>query len=232
MCTPYYILNLEFRSARAKKNKHKLLLSLTAHSADSITGKLSLHRKIFLYIELVMGLTLQGIKDLLKRLCVRTAVAVFIFTAVFGAAVPVESAEYKLPVAPWTLATLTNQTRLTQNLETLKINPLLNYAAQLKAEHMARLGYFAHTSPEGVTPWHWFRQAGYNYEFAGENLAVSFIDPQAIEQAWISSPSHRANLVDRNYTEMGTGVAEGYYKGKKVLFVAQVYANPLQYKAF
>lgn len=176
-----------------------------------------------------MGLTLQGIKDLLKRLCVRAAVAVFIFSSVFGitAQAHAHNAIYQLPLAPESLTELTNQTRITQNLPTLKTNPLLNYAAQLKAEHMARLGYFAHTSPQGITPWHWFKQAGYNYEYAGENLAVSFVDPQAIERAWIASPSHRANLVDRNYTEVGTGVAEGYYKGKKVLFVAQVYANPL-----
>ncbi len=129
-------------------------------------------------------------------------------------------------VLPGVLATLTNEERAKQNLTTLVENPVLMQAAQLKAQDMAQKSYFAHTSPEGKTPWYWFKQAGYRYSIAGENLAVSFSDSKEVTQAWMNSPSHRANIVRFNFKEMGTGVAVGTYKGRESIFVAQVYASP------
>jgi len=58
-------------------------------------------------------------------------------------------------IVPITIENLTNKSRLDNNLELLKVNSLLEKAAQLKAENMATKGYFAHTSPdEGLTPWY------------------------------------------------------------------------------
>jgi hypothetical protein len=125
------------------------------------------------------------------------------------------------------LANLTNGERQAQDLPTLTVNPLLNEAAEMKATDMATKGYFAHTSPEGKTPWYWLEQVGYNYQYAGENLAINFSDSQDVTNAWMASPTHKANIVKENYTEIGTGVATGMYQGKETVFVAQVYANPL-----
>ena len=130
-------------------------------------------------------------------------------------------------VLPAVLDDLTNKERQTQNLPTLTINPLLNKAAEMKATDMAVKGYFAHTSPEGKTPWYWLAQVGYNYQYAGENLAIDFTDSKDVANAWMASPTHKANIVKGNYTEIGTGVADGMYEGKETVFVAQVYANPL-----
>lgn len=129
-------------------------------------------------------------------------------------------------VLPGVLSTLTNEERLNMNLPVLSESEVLNRAAQLKAEDMAKKGYFAHTSPEGVTPWYWLKAAGYNYSYAGENLAVHFVDSQDVTQAWMNSPTHRANIISGAYTEVGTGVATGMYEGYETVFVAQVYGRP------
>ncbi len=130
-------------------------------------------------------------------------------------------------VLPSVLANLTNSERESQNKSILVVNPLLNQAAEMKAKDMAQNGYFAHTSPEGKTPWYWLHLVGYEYQYAGENLAINFNDSEDVTKAWIASPTHEANLVKENYTEVGTGIASGIYEGKDTIFVAQVYANPL-----
>lgn len=130
-------------------------------------------------------------------------------------------------VLPAVLADLTNEERSADNLQELSINEVLNQAAELKAEDMVSKGYFAHTSPEGLTPWYWLEKVGYKYQYAGENLAINFSDSKDVTEAWMNSPTHRANIIKDKYTEVGTGVAKGIYEGKETIFIAQVYANPL-----
>jgi len=129
-------------------------------------------------------------------------------------------------VLPGVLANLTNQERESQRINILRVNPKLNKAAEMKAQDMASNGYFAHVSPDGKTPWYWLKQVGYKYQYAGENLAINFIDSQDVTEAWMNSPSHKSNIIKKNYTEIGTGVATGIYEGRETVFVAQVYANP------
>jgi len=129
-------------------------------------------------------------------------------------------------VLPVVLATLTNEERIQNSLPELVVSPALTQAATLKAEDMATKGYFAHVSPEGKTPWHWFQKVGYKYDYAGENLAVNFTDSKDVTDAWMNSPGHKANIIKANYKEMGTGIAFGTYKGQDTIFVVQMYANP------
>jgi len=129
-------------------------------------------------------------------------------------------------VEPMAVTVLVNGRRAENNLPELKVSPLLTQVAQMKAEDMARKGYFAHISPEGVTPWYWFNKVGYRYAYAGENLAVSFTDSEEVTEAWMNSASHKANIVGRYYEEIGTGVATGTLNGKVTTFVVQVYAKP------
>jgi hypothetical protein len=124
------------------------------------------------------------------------------------------------------LIDLTNDNRGTAGLNRLEYNPLLEKAAQLKAQDMADNEYFAHTSPQGVTPWHWFQEVGYNYRYAGENLAVNFFDSYDIDQAWMNSPKHKKNIISENFTEIGIGIAPGEYKGRKTFFVVQLFGTP------
>lgn len=129
-------------------------------------------------------------------------------------------------VLPGALSALTNEERREHNVTPLTENPLLVRAAELKAEDMAKKSYFAHTSPEGLTPWYWFTLVGYRYAYAGENLAVNFSDSADVTEAWMNSPGHRANIIKNNYKEIGTGVATGTYKGADAVFVAQLYGAP------
>src|SRR3989344_4628339 len=94
-------------------------------------------------------------------------------------------------ILPAVLVDETNSGRMGNALEELKINPLLQEAARLKANDMAAKSYFSHESPEGKTPWYWLEQAGYEYVYAGENLAVNFIDSEDVVVAWMNSPAHR-----------------------------------------
>ncbi|PIR69284.1 MAG: hypothetical protein COU47_04300 [Candidatus Niyogibacteria bacterium CG10_big_fil_rev_8_21_14_0_10_46_36] len=125
------------------------------------------------------------------------------------------------------LVDLTNGDRAESARSPLTVNPMLSYAAELKARDMAQKSYFAHTSPEGITPWYWFREAGYDFLYAGENLAVNFSDSIDVEQAWMNSPSHRKNILSEHFSEIGIGMAQGYYKGRQTTFVVQLFGSPL-----
>lgn len=125
-----------------------------------------------------------------------------------------------------TLVDLANDDRSAGNIGNLKINPLLVEAAQAKADDMAEKGYFAHNSPEGLTSWHWFSEAGYSFSYAGENLAVNFSDSVDVEEAWMDSPTHRANIMNGKFTEIGIATAVGEYKGKETVFVVQMFGTP------
>ncbi len=124
------------------------------------------------------------------------------------------------------LVDYTNQNRDTQSYSHLVISPVLEKAAQMKARDMAEKGYFAHNSPDGKTPWYWFRQAGYDFAYAGENLAVNFNESAEVSNAWMNSPGHRANILNEKFTEIGIATAQGYYQGKPTTFVVQLFGRP------
>jgi hypothetical protein len=92
---------------------------------------------------------------------------------------------------------------------------------------MATKGYFSHTSPEGLSPWHWFDTVGYKFMYAGENLAINFSESTDVEQAWMNSPGHRANILNERFTEIGIATAQGTYQGQPTIFVAQMFGKPL-----
>ena len=122
-----------------------------------------------------------------------------------------------------TLIELTNKTRESLGLQPLKENSTLDEAAYLKAKDMLEKDYFSHQSPEGTTPWYWFKEAGYNYQFAGENLAIGFLDSGEVHQAWLESPSHKKNILNSNYNEMGVAVLKGNFQGGENTVVVQLF---------
>lgn len=124
------------------------------------------------------------------------------------------------------LVDLTNEDRAGENLGALTIDPLLVVAAQAKANDMAQKGYFAHVTPEGYQPWHFIKEAGYEYSSAGENLAVNFSDSENVEEAWMNSPKHRANILNAKFTQVGIATAKGEYQGRTTTFVVQMFGTP------
>ena len=124
------------------------------------------------------------------------------------------------------LVDLTNSARKENAMHPLTVSKTLEQVASLKAQDMAAKSYFAHTSPEGLTPWHWFDQAGYKFIYAGENLAVNFDETKDVEAALLASPTHRANILDKNFTEIGIATYPGIYKGMKTTFVVESFGTP------
>ena len=124
------------------------------------------------------------------------------------------------------LVSQTNQQRQANELVPLAVNPKLNQAAQLKAQDMFRYDYWAHTSPRGVEPWKWLGDVGYTYSIAGENLAKNYPTATATVDAWMASESHRANILNDRYTEVGFAVAEGTLEGRPTIIVVAFYGAP------
>jgi uncharacterized protein YkwD len=154
-----------------------------------------------------------------------------VIAVLFGASLGLQTLllknhDYLAAVITAALVDLANSDRTANGLENLAINPILQRAAELKAADMAQKSYFAHTSPEGVSPWHWFKEAGYSFSYAGENLAVRFSDSVDVERAWMNSPTHRANIMNSSFSEIGIATAEGTYQGQPTIFVVQMFGRP------
>lgn len=122
----------------------------------------------------------------------------------------------------------TNRERTMNNERALQLNAKLNAAAQLKAEDMFRQQYWAHTAPDGTTPWQWFEQVGYRYSSAGENLAKDFHSSGGVVTAWMNSADHRKNVLEGSYTDVGFAIEQGELDGKQTTIVVALYANPAQ----
>jgi len=124
------------------------------------------------------------------------------------------------------LLKLVNQERGATGVQSLNESQKLNEAAYLKARDMIEKDYFSHQSPDGLSPWYWFKQVGYNYKSAGENLAIGFLDSEEAHQAWLDSPSHKANLLNPDYNEVGIAIARGDFQGNETTVVVQLFGVP------
>lgn len=119
----------------------------------------------------------------------------------------------------------TNKKRQENNLPPLVLNNDLNNAAGKKAQDMFSYNYWAHNSPTGTTPWSFFASSGYKYTYAGENLARDFDYSQRVVEAWVESPTHRANLLSPNYREIGFAVVNGKLQGEDTTLVVQFFGS-------
>ncbi len=122
---------------------------------------------------------------------------------------------------------LTNQERRKNGLPELSYNEKLSQAAAKKAEDMFAKNYWAHYAPDGVTPWDFILKAGYQYEYAGENLAKNFLFSDGVVNAWMNSPTHKANILRKDYTEVGFAVVNGILNGEPTTLVVQMFGKPM-----
>ena len=120
----------------------------------------------------------------------------------------------------------TNTFREFLGLGDLKENPVLDQAASQKLQNMITNQYFAHTSPTGISPWHWIEINNYGYIYAGENLAIGFLTAKDAVDAWENSPSHRANLANPNFKEIGVAVAPAKIQNNEGFLVVQLFGTP------
>lgn len=120
----------------------------------------------------------------------------------------------------------TNIERNKLGLPELISNSKLNEAALAKAQHMFENQYWAHIAPDGTDPWFFFKKANYKYKIAGENLARDFSHTDEMMQAWMASPTHKANILNSKYTEIGIAVVDGKLLGAETTLVVQLFGAP------
>ena len=121
----------------------------------------------------------------------------------------------------------TNSVRSDSGLGSLQFNQQLAQAATAKAQNMFSEGYWAHTSPSGKEPWDFIKSAGYSYKIAGENLARDFDSTSPLMDAWMNSPTHRANIMNPRYQEIGIAVVDGLLNGVETTLVVQMFGTPI-----
>lgn len=130
------------------------------------------------------------------------------------------------PISKELILKLTNKERQSQNLILLEQNPILEQAAQKKAKDIMEKQYFAHTNPDGRAFYEWVDESGYNYAYAGENLAIDFDEAEDAMAAWMASPKHRENILNENYSEMGVGIIDGIFESRPSTIIVQIFGQP------
>jgi uncharacterized protein YkwD len=116
---------------------------------------------------------------------------------------------------------LVNQERVANGLSPLQADPELTEVARKHSADMFARGYFAHDTPEGLSPFDRMREANVRFTTAGENLALAPTIPVA-HSGLMNSPGHRANILSPQFGRVGIGVMDGGMRG---LMVSQEFRN-------
>lgn len=125
----------------------------------------------------------------------------------------VSSLQAAADVDTQSLVTLHNEAREKAGLRPLTINSKLVRSAQMKADAMLASDCWDHYCPNGKSPWDFFDAVGYDYVYAGENLAEGFNDNDKVFNAWMNSKTHRENIMRPEFTEIGIAIAYGKFQG-------------------
>ena len=125
----------------------------------------------------------------------------------------------------------TNAYRQENGLSELTFDPVLSEAAREKAEDMFADDYWAHVAPDGTKPWFFIAEVGYDYIYAGENLAKDFQKSDAVVIAWMESPSHRQNILNEKFKDIGVAVVNGTLDGYETTLVVQMFGQKTEYLA-
>ena len=108
-----------------------------------------------------------------------------------------------------------NACRTKAGVAPLREEPRLEAAAEDRMTDMEDQGYWGHESPQGTSPFVWLRPHGYEYRFAGENLATGFDTTELLLQGWMESPGHRENILSPDYSDCGIAIIDGGTVGPK-----------------
>ena len=110
---------------------------------------------------------------------------------------------------------LVNVERAAEGIAPLSYDARLAAAARGHSEDMGLHDYFSHTSLDGRTVSDRITDAGYTWNFIGENIAAGQPTPEDVIDSWMSSAGHRANILNPNFCDIGVGyahVAAGTYR--------------------
>lgn len=123
------------------------------------------------------------------------------------------------------LLRLTNIERQKVGLSPLKLSSRLGRSAQNHAADMARNNYFSHTGRNGSSISDRAMANGYKYSFLGENIAAGKTTPEGTIRQWMNSPGHRANILKREFTEIGFGYTN-FSSSRYQHYWVQVFGTP------
>ena len=146
---------------------------------------------------------------------------------------PPSSSDYGTPSADGALNQqdifiIVNKERAAAGLLPLTYNKRLSAIAEIKAVDMINKQYFAHVAPDGTDIAVLAKRYGYLYLNLGENLAMGdFVSSAEVMDGWMNSPGHRANILNKSYTEIGISAIQGTYKGHYIWFAVQEFGRPL-----
>lgn len=104
---------------------------------------------------------------------------------------------------------LVNAERAKQGVAKLTLSKELTSVANVKAKDMAVNKYFDHNSPTYGSPFQMLQHFGIKYSYAGENIAGGQRTAQEVMNSWMNSSGHRANILNKNYTQLGVGFYAG-----------------------
>lgn len=175
------------------------------HKGNNHRAKILHHSSLFVIIFLIFGVT-------------------FIARNIIQSHPEVLGVSYSISESD--LVNLINQERAANGLSSLTENPELDDAARRKAADMFQKNYWAHFAPDGTTtPWGFIRAAGYNYQFAGENLAKGFTDASSVVNAWMNSETHKENILSNKYKDVGFAIVPGTLQGEDTVLVVQMFGS-------
>ncbi len=115
----------------------------------------------------------------------------------------------------------TNAERTRLRIAQLRHDPRLDASAKMKADDMFARQYFGHQSPTGQRGWNWMQAAGYAFTEAGENLAMDFSSGNDVVAAWMTSSTHRENILNAKFTDVGVATVSGVFHGKKITIIVE-----------
>lgn len=149
--------------------------------------------------------------------------SVLILVTVIVAAVSATAAE----ITTETVVAEMNIHRAAAGLPPLRHDDRLLRAADSRMRDMEELAYWGHIAPDGRSPFEGIRPSGYEFRYAGENLAAGFETAELLVQSWMESKGHRANILSPLYQDCGVSVIDGATTGRSVgRSVVVLFARP------
>ena len=113
-------------------------------------------------------------------------------------------------------------------LKALADNQTLDKIAEKRVDDMFANSYFEHISPSGDDASKEADSFNYSYIIIGENIALgNFDSSRSLVDAWMASPGHRENILNKYFTNIGVATKMGTYNGQKVSISAQIFSKPL-----
>lgn len=103
---------------------------------------------------------------------------------------------------------LVNAERAKAGCQPLTLNSTLTKAAQAHSDDMAAHQNMSHTGSDGSSPGDRITRAGYTWSSYGENVAYGYSTADQVMAGWMSSPGHRANILNCGFKEIGVGLAQ------------------------